>query len=135
METNERRQHARLPRSAGITCQPVTYPLGLAAETAVRMLDVSEGGVRLDTPEGFEPGSLLQVTLLLEGWHRHATGSLRRDEDGAARPLTALGRVMRCELTAEGRYEVGVQFLDIWDEHWRAMRRYLEEEQRAGAGA
>ena len=33
---------------------------------------------------------------------------------------------MRCEPAEAGRYEVGVQFLDIWDEHWQAMRRYLQ---------
>jgi hypothetical protein len=133
METKERRQYARLPRSVGITCQPVTYPLGLAAETAVQMLDVSEGGVRVHAPEAFEPGSLLQVALLLEGWQRHAAGFRKRDDDADTAPLTALGRVIRCDPAGPGRYELGIQFLDIWDEHWRAMRRYLEQEQRTGA--
>ncbi|MBI5014051.1 MAG: PilZ domain-containing protein [Deltaproteobacteria bacterium] len=126
METKERRRHARLLRSATITCQPVTYPLGRAAESQVRMLDVSEGGVRLDAPTPFDLGSLLQVALLLDGWNRHATGRLRRDDDAGTKPLTALGRVARCEPAEAGRYEVGVQFLDIWDEHWQAMRRYLQ---------
>lgn len=133
MEARERREHARLPRSGGITCQTVTYPLGLVPETEVRMLDVSEGGVKLDAPTAFEPGSLLQVALLLEGWHRHAEGLLKRALENPSRPLTALGRVIRCDPGEGGRYRVGVQFLDIWDEHWRAMRRYLEQEQSARA--
>ena len=130
METENRRRHARLPRAAQITCQEITYPLGLARETEVTMLDVSEGGVRLESPAAFGPDTLLQVALHLDGWERHTTGFHPLGED--SKPLTALGRVVRCIEGASGRYELGVVFLDIWADHWRAMKVYLEREQTSG---
>lgn len=127
MESEDRRRHARLPHRAQITCQEITYPLGLAPETAVTMLDVSEGGVGLGSPVAFGPDTLLQVALHLDGWERHTTAF--RPPEGESGPLTALGRVVRCTEAGPGRYDLGVVFLDIWADHWRAMRIYLEREQ------
>ena len=111
-----------------MTCQEVTYPLGLAPETEVRMVDVSEGGVRLECGTPLEVGTLLQVAVKMEGWQRYTASFSRYDDAGRSRPLTALGRVIRSVPSGAGEYEVGVQFLDIWDDHWRAMRQLLERE-------
>ena len=128
MGSEDRRDHERLTKVARITCQEVTYPLGLRPEAAVEMLDVSEGGVKLQSGQAFEPGTLLQVALVLQGWQRHTTGFLRHGEDDYSKPLTAVGRVVRCVPAADGAYDLGIQFLDIWDDHWRAMRIYLRKQ-------
>lgn len=133
MDSGNRRNHERLAKAARITCQEITYPLGLNPEAVVEMLDVSEGGVKLRAGEAFEPGALLQVALVLQGWQRHTTGFLRHDEDNFSKPLTAVGRVVRC-VPARGAYDVGVQFLDIWDDHWRAMRIYLKRQLEQDSG-
>lgn len=130
---HERRRHARLARRASITCQEITYPLGLAEETSVTMLDVSEGGVRLTSPIGYAPDTLLQVALHLEGWERHDPGFRQPGQE--PKPLTALGRVVRCSDATDGQWELGVVFVDIWADHWRAMRIYLEREQSAAGNA
>lgn len=128
MTEQERRKHFRLPKEAVTTCQAVTYPLGADPEVEVRMVDVSEGGVGVEGPRAFEVGSPVQVTLRLHGWHRHTSGFLRYDDTAVSKPLTAVGRVVRCRSLAAGEFEVGIEFVDIWDDHWRAMRLYLERE-------
>lgn len=127
--TQERRRYFRLPKEARITCQEITYPLGQAPEFDVRMVDVSEGGVGFaDAPKHFEEGQPIQVALLLQGWHRHTSEFLKYDDTSVSRPLTAVGQVVRCAQGQDGKYEVGVVFLDIWGDHWTAMRLYLEKE-------
>ncbi|MHB8766146.1 MAG: PilZ domain-containing protein [Deferrisomatales bacterium] len=128
MGTPERRRHARLPKDARITGQEITYPLGQAPELDLQMLDVSEAGARFDSPQPFAPGTLVQVALVLAGWHRHKTGFLKYDDTSVSKPLTALARVVRCLPAEGGVHELGVEFVDIWDDHWRAMRIYLERE-------
>lgn len=127
--TEERRRYFRLPKEARITCQEITYPLGQSPEFEVYMVDVSEGGVGFkDSPREFVLGIPIQVALLLQGWHRHTSEFLKYDDTSISRPLTAVGRVTRCAKGDDGNYEVGVEFLDIWEDHWNAMRVYLEKE-------
>lgn len=128
MEFGERRRYVRLPKQARISCQEVTYPLGRTPELSVQLLDVGEGGCRLESPQPFEVGTPLQIALVLQGWHRHAPGFLKHGESDLSRPLTALARVVRCEQAADGVHDLGVQFVDIWEDHWKAMRLYLERE-------
>lgn len=133
--TTERRRFFRLPKEAKLTCQEITYPLGEVPEFTVQMVDVSEGGVRFEGAEAPTVGTLLQVALILQGWHRHTSEFLKYDDLSISKPLTAIGRVVRCAPGQEGRHEVGVEFLDIWDDHWRAMRLYLEKERAKAEGA
>ena len=128
MERSERRRHERIPKRARITCQEITYPLGAAPELDAEMVDVSEGGVRLVVDRPLAPEMPVQVALRLQGWHRHTAEFLKYDETSVSRPLTAIGRVVRARELDDGRHEVGVEFLDIWEDHWRAMRAYLERE-------
>lgn len=132
MRDEDRRRHFRLPKEARITCQEITYPLGQEPEMTVQMVDVSEGGVRFDAPEPLEAGALLQVALVMEGWHRHTTGFHKFNELSTSGPLTAIAQVVHCRQLDDGQHEVGVEFLDIWEDHWRAMRVYLEEEKKTG---
>ena len=127
--TDERRRYFRLPKEARITCQEITYPLGNAPEFDVYMVDVSEGGVGFkDSPQEFPIGNPIQVALILQGWHRHTSEFMKYDDTSVSRPLTAIGQVMRCRPSDDGKFEVGVEFLDIWEDHWKAMRVQLEQE-------
>ncbi len=128
MERTERRRHERIPKRARITCQQITYPLGAAPELEAQMVDVSEGGVGLVVERPLDPETPVQVALRLQGWHRHTSEFLKYDETSVSRPLTAIGRVVRARALGDGRHEVGVEFVDIWEDHWRAMRAYLERE-------
>jgi hypothetical protein len=92
-------------------------------------VDVSEGGVGFQAaPRELVLGSPIQVALLLPGWHRHTSEFLKYDDTSLSQPLTAVGQVTRCARGEDGTYEVGVKFLDIWADHWNAMRVFLEKE-------
>lgn len=124
----ERRRHFRVPKTASITCQEVSYPMGLAPETPVYMLDVSESGVKFEAATPIAVGAAVQLALVLDGWNCYKTGFSRHDEPVPALPLSALGRVVRCSPSKDGGNEIGVEFVDIWRDHWLAMKSCLEKE-------
>ena len=124
-EEGERRKSRRLCRGAEVTVKVISFPLDGAPPLAVEMSDVSEGGVGLFSPEPFSEGISMEVTIRLPGWFKHTHTITRYREEN--KPLTAVGRVKRCFPLPEGGYELGVEFTDIWDDHWQAMRQYLKE--------
>ncbi len=125
MNDTDRRKHTRIGRDTVVSVKVLSFPLEDAETVKVEMDDVSSGGVGLVSPVPFDGGISLEVSLRLPGWFRHTSGMGRfRDE---LKPLTAVGRVTRCEPLPQGGYGVGVEFTDIWDDHWKAMRQYLGE--------
>ena len=130
MEILERRRHFRLPKNAQIICQEIAYPLAETPEVIAQMVDVSEGGVRLGIPQPFEAGTLMRIDLKLQGWHLHTSEFLKYDDTVLSRPLTAVARVVRQRPLEDGRHEVGLEFIDIWEDHWKAMREYLKKEKK-----
>jgi hypothetical protein len=91
---NRRASYRRLSRrGVRVTCQ--RGDLGLGADLALALLDLSETGARLAVKEELEPGEEVEVNL--EGiWHR--------------RPIRILGNVTWCAVRAGDRLEVGIRF-------------------------
>lgn len=127
---NERRRHFRVAKETVITCQEVAYPLDSTTEFPVSMLDVSESGVKFDAPHPLAPGTPVQLALRLEGWNRHKNSFFRYQETLPSQPLAALGKVVRCIPIEGNGHEIGVEFIDIWRDHWDAMKRYLDNEKK-----
>jgi hypothetical protein len=134
MSSDDRRKYFRLPRAARVTVQKITYPLGSTPEVEVTMMDVSEGGVKLRSTEPFALGDMLQVVLSLPGWYQHTSELFRFNEEHVNKPLTALARVARVETAPDGALELGVAFTNIWEDHWRAMRIYLDRQRESSEG-
>ena len=45
----------------------------------------------------------------------------------AAEPLTAIGEIVWCTPTTNGTgYEIGVKFVDIYEDDYKALTKYLE---------
>lgn len=125
MEEDDRRKDERIGRDAEVFVRVLSFPLGSSDTVKVEMNDVSGGGVGLLSPEPVDVGASVEVSITLPGWFRHTSAVGRfRDE---LKPLTAVGRVVRSEPVKGGGFELGVEFTDIWEEHWNAMRTYLKE--------
>ena len=107
MESANRRSHERLSKTGEVTCQEITYPLGLTAEAAVSMLDVSEGGVAVALAESclFSPTGAGAEILLDE---EEVIANLLFGEPGASVVVTF----------AAGRRE---EFLELLDEFCRGI--------------
>jgi hypothetical protein len=125
MDNEERRQHKRLCPENTLAVRELTFPVGTKPAVKVEMTDVSEGGLGFLSATPYAAGTSLELTITLPGWFRHTHAVSRYREDD--KPLVAVARVARCEPAAGGKSYIGVQFTDIWQDHWRAMRGHLQE--------
>jgi hypothetical protein len=92
--TNRRRMR-RQPSKGAVKVRCQTGTMGLGANLARKLLDVSTDGARLVVAAALESGQ--EVTLSLEApWH--------------ARPITRTGRIRWCAALADGSWCVGVHF-------------------------
>jgi hypothetical protein len=92
--SNRRIHLRRRPKgSAKSTCRRGSFDLG--KNLALRVLDVSEGGIRLVVRENFDLDQ--EVTVTLEGPNH-------------SRPLRIAGRVIWCVATAASEHCIGIQF-------------------------
>lgn len=125
MEADDRRKHRRLGHDARVTVRALTFPLEESRPVEVEMCDVSPGGVRVLTPVMLPEGQPVEVCITLPGWYKHTHDHSRyREMD---KPLTAVGKVLRCQDWSGEGLEAAIEFTDIWEDHWKAMRLYLEE--------
>jgi len=84
------------------------------AET--KPVDLSEGGMRLNTVEKYEPGDLVEIKLLL-----------------GQCPFSAIalyGTVVRVQPLSPREFEVGITFLEMEEEVHEVLWRYILDRQR-----
>ena len=103
-----RRASMRRPAKSGARATCTKGSMGLGANLALKVVDLSEEGVRLLVKALLEKGQEVEVTLM---------------GPGLSRPLKVLAQVMWSTPAAEGNYWVGARFrkrltygelADIW---------------------
>jgi hypothetical protein len=92
-KTNRRRARRQLPK-ASTKARCFKGSLGLGANLAVRVLDLSENGIRLVLRSNLTVGQEMEITL----------------ENVAARPVKALAEVVWSLPTADGQFAIGARF-------------------------
>ncbi len=123
----ERRRYYRMPMSHILEIREFSF-----SETdepvQSRLKDVSGGGVLLESGKPYNVGSLVELKLKIPRWNRHKTEFLKPDWTSEIEPLVTLGYVVRVEeIEARQRYEIGVVFECIDEDHRMALMRYIEE--------
>ena len=92
----DRRAWGRAPCQRETSCRPASGPAGVWHPVRVR--NISQGGIGLETPRPFTPGVLLCIAL--------------PDEPGQEE-AQVLACVVRCESLPQGRFSVGCAFAAI----------------------
>lgn len=82
---------------------------GQLGDGMARTLNVSRGGLLLETNVAFDPGQEIGVSIGLE-------------ED----LVDVMGKVVHCEPTTNGMFSTGIQFEDLDEEGSRVLAVYLE---------
>jgi len=127
-EDKERRRFERLPRRDEIKVKEFTFPeRGRFAKA--RIIDISGGGLQIETSQHFESQSVLKIEMNFTGWQRYTHGFLKHFGSAASRPLVVLADVVRCKSLVPGRkYEVAVRFSGIDESHREALIRFIRAE-------
>jgi c-di-GMP-binding flagellar brake protein YcgR len=126
---DERRRFPRVLRNVSIQIidqfNPRTgdYSAGDKGEQSSR--DISAGGMRFVSGIPFDVKSRLNLKIKIEGW------AMRQKRVGVPMGMTslaimAMAEVVWCESSGSGKgYEVGVKFIDIFEEDHKALKEYL----------
>jgi hypothetical protein len=122
--SQERRNYRRIPLEASLSFQELSFHKGEAPATS-SYKDVSGGGLLLDSPKPYPMGTLLKLELRVPGWGRYQN-HFGPTQDADARPLVALGMVVRVEQMDTGAYELGIKFQNVYSDDLEALTKFLE---------
>ncbi len=127
----DKRDYPRLPKEVSVTLAKLEYPFSTEAEESGTLKNIAKGGIGLVVAHAYETGSRLSLKINLKGWRRYmkSVASIVDDSAGtvATTPLTAIAEVVWMNPLPDGNaYEIGVKFLDIYEDEYNALKKYLE---------
>lgn len=128
---DEQRIYPRIPKEVSVIVAKLEYPFSEEANESGTLKNIAEGGVCFITTTAYEPGARLSVKINIKGWRRHLKSVVSTLEDSTATtattPLTAVAEVAWVSPKPDsGSYEIGVKFLDIYEDEYNALKKYLE---------
>ncbi len=123
----EKRRFARIPGKIPIEISSLTYPLPLEPDGAGIGKDIGGGGICFILPSEYKPGTICGLKMDLKGWRNYKKTFYIFQGKISEQPLSAIGEIVWCRAMA-GRsgYEVGLKFLDIYEDDYQALMKYLE---------
>lgn len=128
LDNDDRRRFERLERRDEIQIKEYSYPERGRYQTA-RILDISGGGLQLETRQHFAEQTQLKIEMNFTGWQRFTPGFLKHFGEASRRPLVVLAEVIRCKMIVAGRkYEVAVSFTGIDESHRRALIKFIQDQ-------
>ena len=124
----DRRNFPRISKETSIEVEELSYPLPREPGEDGVSKNIGAGGVCFTTAASYNPGTLLSIKINLLGWQRYKNSFTRTlDISSSREPLSGIGRVVWCqELEDEGGYEIGLEFVDIYEDDYKALMKYLE---------
>ncbi|WP_461833717.1 PilZ domain-containing protein [Desulfothermus sp.] len=128
-EIKDRREFKRLNKELRVEVRKFVYPVKSQRVIKTRCLNISPGGILLDMPEKFNVGDKVQLTLYVPGLNRYHPSFFKVFESSLNQSLVAVAEVVRIELKG-GSYKVGIKFLNIYEDDWKALYNLLMKELR-----
>ena len=128
--SRDQRRFRRVSEQVSIDVNELTYPLPDNDGQPAEGRNIGEEGICFAIERSFAPGAVLSLKIRLVGWQRHKRSvAVLIDDDQAAAPLTVVAEVVWCRQThsAPDRFEVGVKFLNIYEDDYRALCAHLKE--------
>ncbi len=124
----EKRKFARIPKQVPINVKKLAYPLPEGPGKRGAGKNIGENGICFSTQTPYEPKTMLSLEIKLTGWQHHKkTVSSKLDPLAATAPLTVIAEVMWLKKLSGGRgYEVGVKFVDIYEDDYKALKKHLD---------
>lgn len=123
---DDRRRYQRLERCDEVKIKQYSYPERGSYSTA-KVVDISGGGLQLETKQHFPDGTQLKIEMNFVGWQKFTPSFLKYFGDASRRPLVVLAEVLRCTRVVAGRkYEVATKFIGIDENHRRALVRFIK---------
>ena len=130
----EQRDFARIPNNIRIEIGKIIYPLPQSPEAEGLGKNISEGGVCFSSFSSYQPGTKLNLKMEIKGWKNYKKNFSMFFDGTANAPLSVIAEVVWCTTVPAGskyegsKYEIGVKFLDIYEDDYHAFLKYLEKQ-------
>ena len=124
----DRRNFPRISKETSIEVNELSYPLPREPGQNGLSRNIGAGGICFTTNASYNPGTVLSIKINLLGWQRYKNSFTKAlDISSSREPLAGIGRVIWCqELEGEDGYDIGLEFVDIYEDDYKALMRYLE---------
>ena len=126
--TEEKRDYRRLPKEIPLEINTLTYPLPKEWGDHCRGKDISAGGICFVSSTPYHPGTVLSLKLNIQGWDVYKKPHAVIVDISRGSSLHVIGEVVWCRNTpGNSANEVGIKFLDIYEDDRRALIKYLND--------
>lgn len=128
--SKERRKYSRYLNQFQVELSKFVFPLEVQERVATKCINVSAGGLLLQTDFPFTQGDKVQVRLHVPRLNKYHPGFFKVFESVSDQTLLAISTIVRVRpLSGEG-YEVALKFLDVYEDDWLALYHLLQKEGR-----
>lgn len=124
--TDERRKFVRLPKPFTVQAFEFKFPMSSQPKVETTCVDISTGGLCLESPSRFEQGSKVQVKVHIPTLNKYSGGFFKAHENDVDQYLSAIAEIAWVEHTY-GKYLIGIRFTDIdWDTK-QSLQRLIDK--------
>ncbi len=121
----ERRKFARLPKNFRVELRELDFRAG-REKISTRCVNVSAGGLLLEVSRAFDLEQKVQVKLFVPNLNKFHPSYFKVFESSTDQDLLAVAKVVRVkEKLPLQLYELGIEFLDIYEDDWQALYKML----------
>jgi len=128
---NERREYVRLPKDFRIELSKLSFPLNSQKVHNAKCINISAGGLLLETSRKFEAKEKVQVRIYTPGLNKFHPSYFKIFETSHGQNVLAIAEVARIEdKIPYEKYEIGLKFVDVYEDDWKALYNLLQSEIR-----
>jgi c-di-GMP-binding flagellar brake protein YcgR len=126
-ESSERRRFERLPKPYRLEVSAFRFPLAGQKRVEAHCRDISAGGVKMSCSLHFEAGEKILVKVFIPSLNKFHPGYLKVFESDEGQYLQAIAEVMWAEQSGAGEHMLGVRFVDVDQDDWKALENLLRK--------
>ena len=128
---SERRKFLRLPKDFRLDLSKFSFPLNAQKIYTAKCLNISAGGLLLELSQKFDPGEKVQVRIYVPRLNKFHPSYFKIFESSNGQNFLAIAEVARIEeKIPREKYQIGIKFLDVYEDDWKALYQFLESEMK-----
>lgn len=126
LTTDDRRDFIRLPKPFSVQAFEFKFPMASQPRVETTCVDISTGGLCLESPFLFEQGAKVQVRVHIPTLNKYSGGFYKHYENDVDQHLNAIAEVAWVDRSG-GSYVIGLRFLDIDSDTQSALQRLIDK--------
>ncbi|MDM8553932.1 PilZ domain-containing protein [Desulfococcaceae bacterium HSG7] len=140
-QDQDKRKFPRISRNIDIEISQLTFPLADAVIKKGTSIDIGGNGIRFTSSEPYEPKAILNLKINIIGWEGFKKPFSKFIDLSSDAFLGVVGEVVWCNENVEdgengengenGDYELGIKFLNVYEDDYNALMRYLKADSKS----